>query len=651
MITEIFIFAAFLLTPLVSFYIPGALVVQYFGKKFSPLNKFILSWSVGLSIFILLMYLLSWIKFPFLLLFIILGCTLYAVLRKRNIFKINFSDIDYISIGIIILGSLSFVGITFFSGLSVSGGMQFIGTVNPTDGLMHLANIKMLLNTFPPVHPGLAGLPLRGYHYFYDLLLSSFVLFYHFSPEDLHYRFFSLFISLFYGFSFYLFAKALTDKKSSLRFILFFAYFAQGFAYIISFFVPAISPTNGFGVVQPIELILDPSVVLSIGMLLCGFYIILKMEKSISAAIIGGIILGILSEVKVYSGIIGIITLVSFAIYAVIIKKSPIRSYLISIITVAITTAITFLPNNMNAGSLLFYPLFPYENFMQQAFITSWHWEIVKTIYAQHHNLPRLVQMFIEAIAAFWVLSLGTRIVIIFGIKSFFKKTFWQKSANILTLLLILIPIIICSLFVESISIFDTKQFFWIAAALIAIPAGIFYGNLFKYVPFWAKVCIVVLLILFSWGGTINNENGYVFHPTPKLISRDEMSVIKTISTKVDDKSFIVVVPLFNNKPKTIRDLQWYPGPYITGLTGRTTYYEPESNAYSLQQVFSIRQKKVLELASALSTCNMKGAVEIMNGIGSPYLVTFTPIHCQNSSNYLQTAAAAKSLEFLVEKK
>lgn len=201
-----FTFLLFFIFVTFSFYVPGALAIDFANPKIGKGERFISSWTVGISLFLLGIYIFSWLNFWYGYLFILAILAIYAFFKKREIFYFKKETIDIKILLLIIIGSLFFLGLTFKSGIFLKDGFQLVGVTNSTDGLMHLAFIKNMLTTFPPVHAGLANVPLRGYHYFYDLLLSRFVLYYHFSPEDLHYRLFPFFMSLIYGSGFYLFS-------------------------------------------------------------------------------------------------------------------------------------------------------------------------------------------------------------------------------------------------------------------------------------------------------------------------------------------------------------------------------------------------------------------------------------------------------------
>jgi hypothetical protein len=265
-----------------SFYIPGQFLISCLKLKFKIYENLVISYFLGISLFLLGTYLFSWIKLPQAYLFLLICFNLYflyKLLFKKSKFP-KLGSVDYVTLFIIIFGSLSFLYAMFFSGLVTSHGIQFVG-VNGQDGIRHIAYIKNQIFTFPPQHPELSGINLSGFHYFYDLLLAKFSQFYGLSVEDLYFRFFPLLISLLYGASFYLFLTKMTKSVAAQRFAVFFAYFAQSFSFFYVIINNKADITNS-AIVHPIGLIANPFVVLGIGMLIASLSLLPKIKSHIS---------------------------------------------------------------------------------------------------------------------------------------------------------------------------------------------------------------------------------------------------------------------------------------------------------------------------------------------------------------------------------
>ncbi|HEX8966182.1 MAG TPA: hypothetical protein VF820_07155 [Patescibacteria group bacterium] len=621
-------FLLFSLAAYFSFYLPGKLLLSWIFPSLKQHYISLISWSSGILLFLFTSYLGGYIHFAYLPLVIVIGAFLFSLFYDRSLFQSKIEIDDVWSWGIIILGSLTFLSLTAFSYIQTQSGLQFVGTINVIDGLLHLGYTKNLLTTFPPNHAGLAHIDLRGYHYFYDLLMSRLVMFYHFAPEDLYYRYLPLFISLIYGVGFWLVSKNITSNKFSQRLVLFFAYFAQSFAFVLSFFIHSIPITAELGSIYPLELIFNPAIILSIGIMLSSVFLLFESKPKIQQMIFVGFLFGMIVELKVYTGIIGMSVFTLVLVLKTIKKSRNTFSYVLSFITAVVVIALTYIPNNLGAGSLWFSPFFAYSVYMQEPPFVGWQWELKRIIFRDHHNIPHLIFLYAEAIGLFWLLSLGSRIVFLLGIPSIFKSSFWKDEKNIAIGGMIGVPILVGSLFVQSVSIFDTKQFLWIAGALIALPAGMATGAFLTGKKTVIKVSVLGILVFLSLGGMLGQLNNFLFFPNASLISQKDVAFLQKVGSIIPKNEFILYINEGNSQVSLSQN-PFQKAPVIAALTGRSTYYEPESAQFALAEIYKDRQKNLLVLNTYLhKTCNNTDIKGIIKKIGTPYIVITSSNPC-----------------------
>ena len=163
--SQVVIYLFFIALIIFSFYYPGKVIIESFKIGKQPLEKHVLSWVTGVTTFLLLSYGLAFFNLTPLLYLILAGFFLAYIYYKNHTIKKPLPKIDYWTTSILIIGSLSFLSMMYFSGYQTEKGMQFIG-VNSGDGIVHTAYIKSQASVFPPQHPSLAEIPLRGYHFF-----------------------------------------------------------------------------------------------------------------------------------------------------------------------------------------------------------------------------------------------------------------------------------------------------------------------------------------------------------------------------------------------------------------------------------------------------------------------------------------------------
>ncbi|MDE2591150.1 MAG: hypothetical protein KGL95_15950, partial [Patescibacteria group bacterium] len=434
----------FLLTVIFSFYIPGMVILFFTKKEYNKLELFLLSWPVGVASFLLVNYAFAWAQIPYVAVLLPITCLTYTIIKRKKLFEWAFPiKVDWWSGLIIFLGAASFSVLTFFSGFLTVNGVTYYD-VNRIDGLVHLALIKNMMNAFPPLNPSLADVSLRGYHYFYNFLLSRFALFYYFLPRDLEFRLFPIFISLLFGISFYIFSSMFTKSVVAKRFILFFAFFGENSGFVYSYLTTH-SLFGDIGFPYAAQLVLDPSVVLSIPLLLIGLFFLGDKRKNLQTALLVGLFIGVLSEVKVYAGLIGIAVLLLFAGYSVWVDRKQWKWYTITILWTGFLTVVTFFPNNYGAGTLVWAPFLSYNHFISQQFFDALKWQNLVQLYAAHFNYLHIAEKYIEAIAIFWLLILGIRSIIVLFVGKLFTKPFWKGRQNVLAVMLFSVAVILGS--------------------------------------------------------------------------------------------------------------------------------------------------------------------------------------------------------------
>jgi len=625
----------FIVCAIFSFYIPGKIFINFLKLSLRPFDSFIISWFIGISLFLFGTYLFSWIQLSQIYLFVLIALNVYALLKKRKIL-FKFEKLDYWSLFIVVLGSLSFLYVMYFSGFITNVGIQFIG-VNGQDGIRHIAYIKSQVNIFPPQHPGMAGVDLKGFHYFYDFLLAKFSQFYLFSVEDLYFRFFPLLISVLYGFSFYFLSRKLTSSLNASRLILFFAYFAQSFS-VILFLLNNKIDLSYSPIVHPIGLIINPFIVLAIGMLITGLALLPEIKKSFKYAIIVGIIFGVLSQIKVYAGIIAIGAIIIYSLYILLrFRKKYFFNYIVLLVTTALITAVTFLPNNFRQGGLVFYPLEFYRHYISSHGFESLNWDIRRVIFEQHNNYPRLIILYLEAIAIFWIYNLGISSITLLKIKSLFKKKFWLNDFNFIISLSIVIPILIASFFLQSVSAFDTVQFLWITIPLFGIPAGIVLAKLIKKNKRMGYV-IIFLIIVFSLPGNVDFLLKYSPVNIQPVADKKQLNFFNNVNKAIPPKSFLIYIPKENLSNKN----SFGGVPVISALSGIGVYLEGGNLPNKLDNVFKERLNNLVNLDKAISICDKKAIKQKLSEIGSRYILSENKYPCFKNNDNIEVISSNK---------
>lgn len=175
----IFIVASFF-----SFYVPGDLFLLSIRiKKEIPFfERQALSWFAGISLFLCVTYFTAYLHmqnvYPAGIYF--LGVLwIFYLIRFKQIRTSHLKINDIWSLILILLGSLTFLSIMFFSGFQTKEGLIFLG-VNSVDGIRHIAYIADQVKNFPRKIRQLAASPYSDFTTFMILFLvdlSCFILF------------------------------------------------------------------------------------------------------------------------------------------------------------------------------------------------------------------------------------------------------------------------------------------------------------------------------------------------------------------------------------------------------------------------------------------------------------------------------------------
>lgn len=604
-------------------YIPGNFLLKIFkfGNK-DLLITSVLSLSLGICLFMISTYLLSWLKLDFLYNFLLIATFILFLKYLKNIKKIRIGKIPLFELSIIFLGSFAMTYIMWRSGSIENGNLVFYG-VNSADAIYHLSLIGNLKFNFPPTHPGLYELPLRGYNFFYDLMVAYFSKYYKLEIIDLFFRFFPLFLSFFYGISGWALGTFLKMKRPTLLIFIFLLYFAQGFSRVISF---GKITSYDSGIVQPIANIVDPSVILSVCLLFSLFILIFSERKKLSF-VLPVLILGILPMIKIYTAFLAF-TAVGVLFLLEVIRKRDFY-YLKLLLPAGLIAAISYFPINYGSGKLIFAPNLIYRHYLESISANNnLTWYLRLLVFEEHNNYPKIIfYKFILVLPLFYLPSLGLRLVNAIYVKTLFTKSFYSER-NIFLMVIVISGFIIPSLFIQSIAVFVVIQFLWIVFFVLLIPTAYSLANLLGVVTRLKSVVFIVIIILLSLP-----ENYMLFKlysSSPTQIDLKLVEIAKKISEIPNNQGVMVL-----NTQKTELGYQSdYKIPIISALSSRSVYFEPEIMEFSgVQDIIDVRKKEIGDLNEVLISCSdpdailvelKKKAIETK----SPYILDLKKTQC-----------------------
>ena len=617
-------------------YLPGRLLLRISGYKFASfLVTFSSSLIVGLAAFLFSTYILSWIKIPFAYNLIIPLALLFELKNSYSEFKNNVKVTKFLTPEtlVLLLGTIAMTYTTWNSGAYKSGEVLFYG-VNGQDSVYHLALIGSLISNFPPFHPGLAGVPLKGYNFFYDFLISNFAQFYRFNPLDLFFRFFPLFIAFLLGFSSLALAKFLKFGKITTLFLIFLMYFIQSFDFFVGYLYKFLNYNySSAGITQSFANALDPSIVISASFTLIGFILLFSKGKKWSF-LLPVLVIGVIHQIKIYAGITFYFGLAMVALWELYKSRS---TYCLKILIFSgALSALVYLPVNYGAGGLMFAPFLIYKNFIDSAWIfVHWHWNVNFPLYIESRNYIHIAFFYLVAIAFFILTSLGTRILIILDIKKIFSKNFYT-SQNIFWIASIAAAFLIPSLFVQSVSTFSIIQFFWVGYMLLVIPTAVVLGERLERVNKIILVTTFLILVFLFLPDTVKIIETY--SGASGGIGADIVKQSNVIS-KIPQNQGIIVVNRILVKG---RYQDSFGNPIFSALSGHSIYYEYELTGFGgLNKIVDARKDDVDKIVSNMINCSNpiaaeQNIIDVMKKSNNQYLLIMQENECTQRFNKLQ---------------
>lgn len=372
----------------------------------------------------------------------------------------------------IILFSIIFSLPMLRSGIMTNEGLRLVG-VNGTDGIWNLALIEELKNHFPPEHPGFAGMPLRGYHFLYHLLLAVISKITFISPVNLYFHIFPLIISFIWGYGVYSVVYSWFKNKMAAIWSVFLSFFGGSFAY----FLPIIWKQNlnidsAFGICQPNGCsIVNPAFASSIALLVWSIFFLNKFLKTSKRkwAILLILTSGLSIGFKVYAGMILMGALLISALWRLIYYKRLDMFFIF--FGALILSLLVFLPFNANYGFLVYQPLWPPHRVMQGP-LNFTRWDELWEQYEYYQNLYGILKLEVWANTVFFFGNIGTRIIALALILKASKKKLIKVEA-IYFLSMLAISYLVPMFFIQpSGGVFNMIQFYWYFLFMLSIVAG-----------------------------------------------------------------------------------------------------------------------------------------------------------------------------------
>lgn len=564
-------------------YLPIEGIASFGHLTFTGWRRILIFLSIGIALSTIADYSLSLISLRNLVLPLLLLLAMFAIYRFNNWSKYVSKDWNGPHIFLTVLAVLYSLSVTS-SGWTTEKGLILRG-INTYDSVWNLALINELSEKIPPEHPGISGIPLKGYHVFYNLWVSTIVRFTHIDVTALHFHFVAFILSALLVYCCYFVGLRLSKKSSAALWSTFFALFGGSFSYIIPiFFHKSVSIDDAFGITQPASLLVSPSFASSLLIILVVF--ILMDEYTRRPHVVLGIFLSIVSGIavgfKVYAGMIILPTLAFYAIYLSLVYKRH-DGFFVFFGSLALTLGV-FFPLNASYGFLRYQPLWPPHRVMQGT-LGFTNWELKRQTLEQLGASLGLYKLELIAFVIFLFGNLGTRIIGLLGIT---KQSFLAVAPILISLLLaISISFFMPMFFIQPIGAFNMIQLFWYFLVFTGILAGFGIYTFLSRFSYYVRFVLATIIIVFTVPSALEKLISFAPLPTTQVSTTiEEMklySVMEGLGTYQDTVLVIPTLPTYSREELT----RWFyrsSPPKISAFAHKRTFLTNEGVQFPYEE-------------------------------------------------------------------
>ncbi len=546
-----------------AFYIPGRVIL---GKE-KKLGKSIhvIAIVVGLVLWALQGYVFGLLQLRFLS-YIYLLIFLLLFIKNRyyliSIKKPDLGKIDFPLVVLLIIGIVAQILPYFQVGVHTQEGMRFV-SVNAIDHLWHAGLVQEIALRFPPNEPGMAGVILKDYHYWFNLCVAEIVRVFHLPVLLTQFAGFYTLASVLLGLLVVSISRRIYQSKIFTRLLVLFLFFvgdASGWVMVVlqNKLDFSLSSLINSGV----KFVDSPGFSYSIIIGLTGFLLLLSYKKVMSRKMLFAValIFASLLEFKVYTGITFMFGLMGYGLYSLWRRRYD-RFFLF--IIASILGALFFFPNISSESGLFFLPFETPRNFITQPVLGLLDWELRWRHYLEYSNHIRLFQYGLYMSGVYLVIQFGLQLVGLFPLKKLIKTL---ETPHIIFLYAIISSGIILSLFFyQTVGGANIWEFLLPVSVVLSIAAALNLTFILEKRRKFVQIILTLLIVVFilpRWIITVTEYVRVEYLSGFKGINEQELESYIFISNTVSDNEVILIVNQphvsYSSKAKAVSGKQFY---------------------------------------------------------------------------------------------
>lgn len=442
---------------------------------------------------------------------------------QKTIKEVRSLKIDFIAFGLGLIGVIG-QNINYFRMGWMTKDSMILNTFNVSDHIWHAALTNEIVQRFPPDEPGMYGILVKNYHFWFNLVTAEVIRVFHLPLMATQFMGMYVFGSIMLGFCIYLLVSVIYPSKLFLRLALFFFYFggdATGWLTLIT--------THHFVLagqrIEDATIFMDnPPRAFSVLVVITGAYLLFKNLKksSLRLMIIMGLLFGTAIGFKVYTGIAVLMGLALLIGYKLI--KREISFVTLGILAAGVAACI-FIPVNSASGGLFLVPFELPRDFVAQQIFGLHDWELRWRIFYAHNNTKRLIQYGVYMTVVYLFAQYGIKLLGLFSFKKMRNVLGAEKS--IFMYGTSAAGILLGTFFYQHAGTANIFNFYIAGGLFLTFLSALFVTLLIEKRSQWVQIIVILLVIAFViprfvFAGYVNVTTELL--QTPTLLSNNDLT-------------------------------------------------------------------------------------------------------------------------------
>ena len=481
---------------------------------------------------------------------------------------------------IVLAGTLIWSTTMVKSGIIYDYGMGFWGP-NGHDGVWHIALANSLARGSLDM-PVFSGASIKNYHIGYDLLLAGLSRVTHIPTVNLYFQILPILTALLVGIFTYKFVNKWRNNKTDVAWALFFVFFGGSFGWIVTMLRSGqIGGESLFWSQQAISTLLNPPYAVSLIVLLLAMYFVFLAKPTTQNAVLGIVLFGVLIQIKVYAGILGLGGLLIAGVYELIICKK--RRLAVIFLGALMLALMLFIPlNRSSSETVVVRPLWFVETMMLFSDRLGWQrYGEAMINYQLAGNLIKGIPAYIIATVIFVTGNMGIRFMSVFWVINKARNIKKIGSIDIFLTAIILGGIVAPLIFLQKGTPWNTIQFLYYSLFFSSIIAGIVISGILDIKKIRFKSVIAAGVIMFTLPTTLGTLPHYLPNRPPAKISMLELEALGILLSQQD--GIVLSLPYDDEIKKVFSEpplpLYVYESTaYVSAFSSKTSFLEDEVN-------------------------------------------------------------------------